>query len=95
MVQGNDPGCRLAGEPGWAVPDIRDLIVLKPGETIYLPASGDLRCFFQNPAAGIYSFHASYENTCIKDGFEGKIWTGKIVYPVTRFSYSVEPFTSR
>lgn len=87
MINGNHPDCRLAGEPGWAIPTTRDFVELKPEQTIYLLASGDLRCFFRNPTRGIYSFQASYNNYYLSEEINGKIWKGKIKFPVVEFSY--------
>ena len=87
MVNGNHPDCRLAGEPGWAVPDIQDFVKLEPGETINLFTSGDLQSFFGTPIRGEHSFHASYYNDYESQEIEGEIWKGRIEFPVTRFRY--------
>lgn len=87
MINGNNSNCRLGGEPGWPTPTTNDFFELKPGKIIYLMASGDLKCFYKNPAKGIYSFHSSYFNDYISSEIKGKIWTGKISFPVSTFCY--------
>ena len=88
MITGGNNNCRLAGEPGWPIPGNRDFISLKAGERMYLLGSGDLRCFYKKPSAGIYIFQASYHNYFTNKDINGKIWIGEIKFPVTKFSYS-------
>lgn len=87
MINGNSDNCMLAGEPGWLLPLASDFTELKPGKIIYLMASGGLRCFYKNPIKGIYSFISSYHNDYAGIGINGKIWTGKIIFPVCTFCY--------
>jgi len=87
MLSEENPDCRLRGEPGWPTPDLRDFRELKPGKTIYLVASGVLSCFLKDLSKGEYCFYSTYENKSVLTEVKGKIWRGKITFPVAGFWY--------
>ncbi|MBW8048951.1 MAG: hypothetical protein FVQ77_01150 [Cytophagales bacterium] len=95
MINGHNPDILLYGMPGWVEPTTRDFAELKPGKTIYLPATGDLRCFLRKPSKGTYLFQASYHNNYKIDDFYGNIWTGEIIFPVARFTYDYVSFENK
>ncbi len=88
LLTGNDIHARMDGEPGWPSPDPRDMVLLQPGQKMYLPYYGRFYSFYKQPVPGQYLFHAIYLNQLKRlNKFDGKIWTGQLIFPETTFQY--------